>query len=212
MLAAVAGNNDFEWLVHFLSDFGYLYWGMRTAIRGNDGDYIDLVWRECVSFMNTELSNKNNYAPLALMRTFWSAALNPLLARVLKRNRTISLIGMRGSNTVYDMITEKENWMVAANVVRPSFEAVEKYVSQLNVTGYVNRFKNRALLEFRNQAPYKRRMLKEDVDAMVQRLESILGDTWKTAVLPIRQQESKLVHPPRSRCPWSDPNFITFEA
>ena len=36
-------NADMLWLVHFLHDFGFMYWDMRQAVRGNDSDAIDLV-------------------------------------------------------------------------------------------------------------------------------------------------------------------------
>ena len=28
-------NIDLEWLTHFLYDFGFMYWDLRQAVRGN---------------------------------------------------------------------------------------------------------------------------------------------------------------------------------
>ena len=91
---ACAVNVDLEWLVHFLADFGFLYWDMRQSVRGNASKTIDLIWRECVSFMHTNESHKTQYAPMAIMRIFWSEALSPALAAIYHRHRTISLLGL----------------------------------------------------------------------------------------------------------------------
>lgn len=64
-------NIDLEWLFHFLLDFGFMYWEMRQAVRSNCSHTIDLIWRECVS----------QYAPMAILRIFWSEAQHPALAR-----------------------------------------------------------------------------------------------------------------------------------
>ena len=97
-MAACATNIDLEWLSHFLCDFGFLYWDMRQSVRGNDSKTIDLIWRECVSFMHIDESHKTQYAPMAIMRIFWSEALSPALAAIYHSHRTISLLGLPGCN------------------------------------------------------------------------------------------------------------------
>ena len=117
LLAHCAQNNDLNWLAHFLYDFGFLYWDMRQAVRCNDSAGIDLIWRECVAFMHSVSSNKTQYAAMAIMRIFWSEAMTPTLARIYHQHRTISLLGLPGSNVGWDMPIEKENLMLR-NVVR----------------------------------------------------------------------------------------------
>ena len=65
-LTAIESNTDLEWLYHYLHDFGFLYWDMRQSVRNNASRQIDLIWRECVSFMHTSESNKTQYAPMAI--------------------------------------------------------------------------------------------------------------------------------------------------
>eukprot|EP00965_Chrysotila_dentata_P130548 4316258-Pleurochrysis_carterae.AAC.1 len=65
--------------------------------------------------------------------------MHPALAQVYHRNRTLSLIGMPGSNVGYDMPIEKENLMISMNVTNASRESISKYVRDLNFTGPVSR-------------------------------------------------------------------------
>ena len=132
---ACTGNIDLEWLYHFLHDYAFMYWEMRQCVRSNDSAGIDLIWRECVSFMHTGASHKTQYAPMAILRIFWSNALHPHLAEIYHRNRTVSLMGLPGSNTGWDHPIEKENLMISTNVTRPNFERIDKYVADLNFCG-----------------------------------------------------------------------------
>ena len=75
-LGAVAANTTScrvagSFLGKFLHDFGFLYWEMRQSVRGiNDSAQIDLIWRECISCMHTDISHKTHYAPMAIMRIY----------------------------------------------------------------------------------------------------------------------------------------------
>lgn len=89
-LRSCSANVDLDWLVHFLHDFGFLFWDMKQDVRANNSKQIDMAWRECVSFMHTDESLKTQYAPMAILRIFWAEALLPALARVYHANRTIS--------------------------------------------------------------------------------------------------------------------------
>eukprot|EP00965_Chrysotila_dentata_P086206 2843662-Pleurochrysis_carterae.AAC.1 len=73
---------DLCWLFHFLHGFAFLYWDMRQAVRSNQSEAIDLIWRECVPFMHTDNAHKTQYAPMAILRVFWGKATHPALAQV----------------------------------------------------------------------------------------------------------------------------------
>ena len=121
---ACSANVDLEWLQHCVDDWLFLYWDLRQSVRENNSASIDLAWREAVSFMHTSESNKTQYAPMAILRVFWSRALVEPLARIYHRNRTLSLLGLPGHNSGWDMLIEKENWMIRNHVVRPSIERI----------------------------------------------------------------------------------------
>lgn len=196
--AAVA-NIDLEWLVHFLDDYGFLYWDLRQSVRANDSHRIDLVWRECVSFMHTEGAHKTQYAPMALLRVFWSEALTPALARVYHRNRTLSLLGLPGSNVGLDMLIEKENLTIRNNVIRASIERITRFVRRLNFTAHVSRHLERVLFPHRNRMTYKKVDISRDVALVKQHLIATLGGTWAAANTP---RTTLLLNPARAPAPW----------
>ena len=202
ILTACSENIDLEWLSHFLHDYAFLYWDLRKAVRGNDSALIDMTWRECVSFMHTSLSNKTQYAPMAIIRIFWSEALHPTLATVYHQNRTLSLLGREGSNVGYDMPIEKENLMISLNVTRASFDSIKKYVRELNFLGPVNRAIEKVLFANRDDKPSQRKNIQKDVQAVVDFLVDKLGGTWAETSRSRAPQDSKLVNPPRSPRPW----------
>ena len=197
-----ARNIDLEWAFHFLHDYGFLYWDLRQAVRGNESNQIDLIWREAVSFMHTEESHKTQYAPMAILRVFWAYALNPKLFHVYQRMRTLSLLGLPGSNVGWDMPIEKENLAISTHVTRPSFEAIEKYVSELNFTAPVARGYEKAMLSNRVRKVAAMVKIQADVQAVKDHLIKTLGSTWQQAAVPRAQKDSLLVNPPKAPRPW----------
>eukprot|EP00965_Chrysotila_dentata_P067404 2230617-Pleurochrysis_carterae.AAC.1 len=61
---------------------------------------------------------------MAILRVFWGEALHPALARVYHRSRTLSFLGLPGSNVGYDMPIEKENLAISTNVTNASRESI----------------------------------------------------------------------------------------
>ena len=201
LLQAVAINVDLAWLTHFLSDFGFLYWDMRQCVRGNRSADIDLIWRECVAFMHTDLSHKTQYAPMAICRIFWAEAMNPWLARIYHQHRTISLLGLPGSNVGYDMPIEKEN-LALRSVVRPSKERYNKFAEELNFLGPVARAQERLMMALRKVSPREMKSIQTDVQLVVDHLVDMLGGSWAVALVPRAPKDSLLVNPPKSPRPW----------
>ena len=201
-IRACQHNIDLSWLTHFLFDFGFLYWDFRQSVRANNGSMIDLIWRECISFMHSDTSHKTQYAPMAILRIFWAEALTPALARIYQRNRTFSLCGLNGSNVGWDMVIEKENRMISVNVVRASFERIVHYVRQLNLLGPVSRALAKVFRLHRQRKPAVIASIKSDVDKVVNHLQDKLGSTWQDANVAREQRGSKIIQPPRSPKPW----------
>ena len=204
-MAACAVNIDLEWLSRFLQDFGFMYWDMRQSVRSNDSATIDLIWREAVSFMHTDESHKTQYAPMAIMRIFWSEALSPELAAVYHRHRTISLIGLPGCNVGWDMPIEKEN-LACRSLVRPTRDRISKFVRELNFLGPVSRGVERHWKEHRSSKVNKMKKIEADVAAVVKHLKATLGATWAQASVPRAQANSRLLNPARTPKPWESVN------
>ena len=192
-------NTDLAWLSYFLADFGYLYWYFRQSIRSNDSETIDLTWRECISFMHTSESNKTQYAPMAILRVYWSQALAPPLAAVYHKNRTLSMLGLEGSNIGWDMWQEKGNYAISTNVVRPSHERIAKFMHELNFTGHCSRMLEKHMLSQRKRSPAKMVKIAQDVQLVVDHLVAKLGNTWAAARAAPQNQ---LISPARAPKPW----------
>eukprot|EP00966_Prymnesium_polylepis_P154983 3579146-Prymnesium_polylepis.2 len=58
--------------------------------------------------MHTSVSNKTQNAPMVILRVFWSGALVEPLARIYHRNRTLSLLGLPGHNSGWDMLRSRK--------------------------------------------------------------------------------------------------------
>jgi len=200
-MRACAQNIDLEWLSHFLFDFGFMYWDLRQSVRGNKSATIDMIWRESVAFMHTPHSNKTQYAPMAIMRIFWSEALSPELATVYHHHRTISLLGLPGHNVGWDMPIEKEN-LACAGLPRPTKARVEKFIQELNFLGPVSRGLERLFRGHRQTRKNNMKKIATDVQAVVDHLKETLGATWAQASIPRAKRHSKLVKPPLSQPPW----------
>jgi hypothetical protein len=200
-LAACSVNIDLEWLSHFLYDYGFMFWDMRQGVRGNMSQRLDLIWRECISFMHTDESHKTQYAPMAIMRIFWSEALSPELAAIYHSHRTIPLSGLPGSNVGWDMPIEKEN-LACRGLARPSRERLTQYIRRLNFLGPVSRGLERLWKGRRTSHANKMKSIEQDVQRVVEHLITKLGSTWAQASVPRQQGNSILVNPPRSSRPW----------
>ena len=201
-LATCTINNDLQWLSRFLADFGFLYWYFRQAIRSNDSASIDLIWRESISFMHTSLANKTQYAPMAVMRVFWAEALSPTLAQVYHKNRTLSMLGLGGSNVGYDMWEEKVNLFISQNVIRPSQERIAAFLHELNFTGHVSRNMEKVLLSERKRDGAKMVKIQKDVQGVVDSLCTRVGNTWPEVLVDVEWEDTELINPPRSNRLW----------
>jgi hypothetical protein len=177
----------------------------ELRVRSNDSATIDLIWREAVSFMHTDESHKTQYAPMAIMRIFWSEALSPELAAVYHRHRTISLIGLPGCNVGWDMPIEKEN-LACRSLVRPTRDRISKFVRELNFLGPVSRGVERHWKEHRSSKVNKMKKIEADVAAVVKHLKATLGATWAQASVPRAQANSRLLNPARTPKPWESVN------
>ena len=135
----------------------------------------------------------------SLLRVFWSEALTPALARVYHRNRTLSLLGLPGSNVGLDMLIEKENLTIRNNVIRASIERITRFVRRLNFTAHVSRHLERVLFPHRNRMTYKKVDISRDVALVKQHLIATLGGTWAAANAPCT---TLLSNPARAPAPW----------
>ena len=58
-----ARNIDFDYLVHFLFDGGFLMLQFKQAVRANRADRLDICWREFLSIGRTSAAHKTKCVP-----------------------------------------------------------------------------------------------------------------------------------------------------
>ena len=123
-------------------------------------------------------------------------------AEIYHRNRTLSLLGITGHNSGWDMLIEKENLMIRSKEMwfGPLCNALHN-MWRAFVTSFVTRMMDRVLLRFRDwQNPATMKSIRDDVDAIVEYLKDKCGSTWAAACVPGRA--TRLVNPARSPKPW----------
>eukprot|EP00965_Chrysotila_dentata_P178801 5904443-Pleurochrysis_carterae.AAC.2 len=70
--------------------------GLR-GVRAGASQRLDVLWREFFALGRTSTANKANYVPMAIMRIFWSDALDSKLADLYHSMRSIPMSFRKGS-------------------------------------------------------------------------------------------------------------------
>ena len=129
---AAERNIDFAWVVHFLSDAGFLTLQFQQSVRSNDSTTLDLLWREFYGLSHNARANKTNYCPMAIMRIYWSMCLVEPLAELQRRIRCLPTGDRPGTCTGWDCPIESLNGSIRAHVL--------SHISMVVVTAYVLAF------------------------------------------------------------------------
>ena len=195
-LRACSVSADLEWLSHMLHDWLFAYWEFRLSIEGDpiEGSAtMDTIWAEMTPFMHTTVANKTNYAPMSVMRVFWSQSLQEPLARVFCANRTISETGQDGSNEGWDMAIEHRHHLMSNGIERPTREKIDRYCDESNFFAAVDRGVKKVLHANRRFAPAKKTKFDADRKALCELLIKKLGGDWATASQERPQSSAKLL-------------------
>ena len=168
--------------VPFLYDAGFLVLDFLQSVRANESKHLDVLWREFFCSAHSSTANKTQYVPMAIMRVFWGMALNPDLADLYHKIRTIPT-NSGDSHTGWDMAIEQLNLAIKMHV--------RHHVSETQIANFVESW---ALLEHVTQCMrdnlYSAREMstanhsinpKADVDDLVKVFKETIGSTWATA-------------------------------
>ena len=100
--------------------------------------------------------------------------MTPCLANIYHPHRTLSLLGLPGSNVGWDMPIETENLMLNS-VARKARNDTTKYVDELNFLGPVSRGQERLLMANRKRSPDQMKSIKADVQLVAEHIVATLG-------------------------------------
>eukprot|EP00965_Chrysotila_dentata_P213139 6187448-Pleurochrysis_carterae.AAC.1 len=127
---ACKSNIDLFWIVNFLYHFAYLVLDFKQSVRAGASSSLDLLWREFFALGRTSTANKTNYVPMSIMRTFWSDAIDPKLAELYHRMRSIPMSAREGSMVGWDCVIEWLNAAITEGVSHHvSEERIERFIS-----------------------------------------------------------------------------------
>ena len=137
-IAALDVNIDASYLVHFLFDFGFMYWQFRQAVRDSEARTLDLIWRESTSTFNTREGHKTQYAPMNVTHIYRQEALLPEIRSLVDNMRTLSMTNQPSSDVGWDMPTEMLNNVLRTTVHLPYEELITAKIEEYNFTGPVS--------------------------------------------------------------------------
>jgi hypothetical protein len=130
ILAHAEANIDFAWVCHFAHDAGFFVLDFLQAVRGNESQKLDLLWREFFASAHSSTANKTQYVPMSIMRVFWGLALSPELATLYHNIRTIPSGHAWGTGVGWDMAIEMLNAAIKAHVLHQvSHEQIRQFLA-----------------------------------------------------------------------------------
>jgi hypothetical protein len=136
-LADAERNLSFAYVVFFLYLFAFKYLEYKNAVRRNDSQHLDMLWRENLSSTRTAKANKTNYRQMSVILVYWGAALVAPLQAFYHNTRTIRWIH---AHVGWDMPIEKLNAWIKESVVSNISELqIIKFIRRLNFMQFVVR-------------------------------------------------------------------------
>ena len=178
---AAERNIDFAWVFHFLNDFGFLLLDFKQSVRAGRSQNIDLLWAEFFALGHTSTANKTQYVPMAIMRVWWSEALNPRIAALYHSIRCIPMTMHQGSMVGWDFPCEHLNGSLTNAVHHATEDALERHLRTYSFTHHSYQQLRYRFLGHRADHESFMKDMDADVQIIVEWLLDCVGRTWSTA-------------------------------
>lgn len=178
-LRAAERNLSFAYVCYFLHLAAFPFLQMRNAVRQNDSDTLDLIWREFLATGRTSLANKTNYSQMSIVRVYWGWALVPPMQAVYRNVRTLRHLF---THVGWDWPIEYLNLLIREGVqANITWEQIEKFIRRLNFTAIVNRGLDAVFRRFRRAEKATDRDVDTTVEAIKDFLRESIGTTFSEA-------------------------------
>ena len=208
---AAERNIDFAWIFHFLHDYGYMVLDFKRSVRSNDGARLDQLWCEFFSLGHTSTANKTQYVPMAIMRVWWSMALNPRVAALYQSIRCIPMSSEEGAMVGWDFPIEDLNCECTVRAPCASESRIEHVISTYSITSHSYRQLRDSFLGGRARQTHHMRAMDADVRILVEWLLESVGRTWQEATRLNPAPSTRRAAPtprglgiPRGTAPWDE--------
>ena len=181
-LADAENNLSFAYIVFFLYHFGFKYLDYRRAVRSNQSEHLDMLWRENLASTRTSKANKVNYRQMSVILVYWGCMLVTPLQEFWHNTRTIRWIH---SHVGWDMPIEKLNMWIKESVISNISESqICQFIRRLNFMQHVMRAMQSLFKANRAAEQATPRKVDVDVQLILTFLRLHIGSTYATCTLP----------------------------
>ena len=175
-------NLSFAYIVFFLFMFGFKFLDYRRAVRRNESQHLDMLWRENLASTRTAKANKTNYRQMSVILVYWGCALVEPLQTYYHNTRTIRWIE---SHVGWDMPIEKLNMWIKESVVSNISELqIIKFIWRLNFMQHVARAIKGLIWANRKHDKATPKDVTVDVQAIKEFLRARIGTNYVACTQP----------------------------
>ena len=172
-------NICFSYICYFLFLFGFKYVQMRKAIRENNSQLLDIIWRENLASARSGLANKTQYSQMTVSMIYWGTALRePLQTAFLHNTRTLRWVK---THVGWDLPIEMLNkWIKESVVAHVTEDYLKKFISRINFTQRVKRQLETVQYVNREAETEHLKMIRTDKEIIKKYLRDNIGSDFAT--------------------------------
>ena len=171
-------NICFSYISYFLFLFGFKYVQMRKAIRENNSQLLDIIWRENLASARSGLANKTQYSQMTVSMIYWGTALREPLQTAFHNTRTLRWVK---THVGWDLPIEMLNkWIKESVVAHVTEDYLKKFISRINFTQRVKRQLETVQYVNREAETEHLKMIRTDKEIIKKYLRDNIGSDFAT--------------------------------
>ena len=171
-------NICFSYICYFLFLFGFKYVQMRKAIRENNSQLLDIIWRENLASARSGLANKTQYSQMTVSMIYWGTALREPLQTAFHNTRTLRWVK---THVGWDLPIEMLNkWIKESVVAHVTEDYLKKFISRINFTQRVKRQLETVQYVNREAETEHLKMIRTDKEIIKKYLRDNIGSDFAT--------------------------------
>ena len=171
-------NICFSYICYFLFLFGFKYVQMRKAIRENNSQLLDIIWRENLASARSGLANKTQYSQMTVSMIYWGTVLREPLQTAFHNTRTLRWVK---THVGWDLPIEMLNkWIKESVVAHVTEDYLKKFISRINFTQRVKRQLETVQYVNREAETEHLKMIRTDKEIIKKYLRDNIGSDFAT--------------------------------
>ena len=151
---------------------------MRKAIRENNSQLLDIIWRENLASLRSGLTNKTQYSQMTVSMIYWGTALREPLQTAFHNTRTLRWVK---THVGWDLPIEMLNkWIKESVVAHVTEDYLKKFISRINFTQRVKRQLETVQYVNREAETEHLKMIRTDKEIIKKYLRDNIGSDFAT--------------------------------